>query len=97
MSLDISMRLNAIIDAEIEKAAYSEVLGSKSIEEKLKSISKLPELNRSRLAEFCYQRVHLRELGLRIAASCRLQTLQFVFGANAALVLEQAADVQKNR
>ncbi len=89
------MRLNTIIDAEMEKAAFSEALGSHSIEEKLKSISKLPELSRARLAEFCYHRVHLRELGLRIAASCQLQTLQIVLGANAALVLEQAADVEK--
>jgi hypothetical protein len=93
LSQEADLRLNRFNDAELDSAAYSQVLAHLSVEEKLQSVSKLPEINRARLAEFCYRRVHLRELGLRIAATCRLQTLQFAFGANAALVMKQAADV----
>jgi hypothetical protein len=85
------MRLNKMIDAEVEKAAFSQALGPLSFEEKLQLSLKLPELGRARLAKFCYNRAHLRQLGLQIAVTCRLQTLQLVFGASAALVLEQAS------
>ncbi len=88
------MRLNRMIDAEVEKAAFSQALGPLSVDEKFQFSLKLPELGRARLAKFCYNRSDLRELGLQIAATCRLQTLQVVFGASAALLLEQASGAE---
>ncbi len=41
---------------------------------------KLPEMQRARIAQFCYNRVHMRELGLRLASTCSLVSLRNAFG-----------------
>ena len=53
----------------------------------------LPDNQRANLAQFCYQRVHLRELGLRIAATCDFHTLQHAFGRGADVIYEQSRNV----
>lgn len=51
---------------------------------------KLPERQRAMLAQHYYQRVHLRILGLRLAATCKFHILKQVFGESADIILEQA-------
>ena len=57
--------------------------------------SKLPVLQRARIAQFCYGRVHMRELGLRLASSCDLMTLKAAFGRGGEVVFKQSRDVDK--
>ena len=49
---------------------------------------------RARIAQFCYARVHMRKLGLNIAATCDLIELQEVFGAGAQTIFNQSRDVE---
>lgn len=51
---------------------------------------KLPERQRAMLAQHYYQRVHLRILGLRLAASCQFHILKQVFGESAEIIMQQA-------
>ncbi|MEM7214566.1 MAG: hypothetical protein AAF423_03410 [Pseudomonadota bacterium] len=55
----------------------------------------LPEMQRARIAQFCYNRVHMRELGLRLASSCSLVTLKHAFGRAADVVYEQSRNVDE--
>ena len=55
----------------------------------------LPETQRAQIAQFCYQRVHMRELGLRIASTCNLMTLRSAFGRAGDVVYAQSRDVEK--
>lgn len=57
--------------------------------------SKLPALQRARIAQFCYGRVHMRELGLRLASTCDLMTLKAAFGRGGEVVFKQSRDVDK--
>lgn len=43
-------------------------------------VSGLPENTRGRLALFCYERAHLRDAGLAIAATCTLDSLVAIGG-----------------
>ncbi len=53
----------------------------------------LPEMQRARIAQFCYQRVHMRELGLRLASTCGLNSLKAAFGRGGEVVYQQSRDV----
>ena len=55
----------------------------------------LPMLQRARVAQFCYNRVHMRELGLRLAATCDLMSLKAAFGRAGEVVFKQSRDVEK--
>lgn len=55
----------------------------------------LPEMQRARIAQFCYNRVHMRELGLRLAASCSLMSLKAAFGRAGEIVFKQSRDVDQ--
>ena len=56
----------------------------------------LPEERRAELARFCYNKTHLLELSLRIAATCEYAALDKVFGRIAPQVFEQSREVEKN-
>lgn len=51
---------------------------------------KLPQRARAMIAQHYYQRVHLRELGLRLIATCDVHIIQQVFGSAAEVLLQQA-------
>ena len=53
----------------------------------------LPREKRAQLSRFCYERVHLHELGLRIAATCELPELEQAFGHAAKTVFAQSRDL----
>ncbi|MEO0327044.1 MAG: hypothetical protein AAF217_00460 [Pseudomonadota bacterium] len=55
----------------------------------------LPEMQRARIAQFCYNRVHMRELGLRLASTCEMYSLKVAFGRAADVVFEQSRDIEK--
>lgn len=55
----------------------------------------LPELQRARIAQFCYHRVHMRELGLRLASTCSLMSLKAAFGRAGEVVFKQSRDVEE--
>ena len=55
----------------------------------------LPNMQRARIAQYCYQRVHMRELGLKLASGCDLMTLRSVFGRAGDVVYAQSRDVDK--
>lgn len=50
----------------------------------------LDPLQRAMIAQYYYQRVHLRKLGLRVAATCQFHILQRVFGAAAEVIADQS-------
>lgn len=50
----------------------------------------LEPFQRAMMAQYYYQRVHLRELGLRISATCEFHILQRVFGSAAEIIYEQS-------
>ncbi len=54
------------------------------------TLQTLTEPQRARLALFCNNRQHLRELGLRIAASCAEQVLVQVAGPAGAVLFHQS-------
>ena len=54
----------------------------------------LPETQRARIAQFCYNRVHMRELGLRLASTCSMVSLRNAFGRAADVVYKQSRDVE---
>ncbi len=68
---------------------------SSAFDDKMEEVLKLPELQRARVAQFCYSRVHMREMGLRIANTCQLPMLKIAFGAGAQVVYDQSRDVEK--
>ena len=55
----------------------------------------LPELERARLAAFCYYRRHLHALGLMIAASCSRGALVKAAGRPGGAIFDQSRDPQK--
>ena len=55
----------------------------------------LPAIQRARISQFCYGRVHMRELGLRLASTCDLMTLKAAFGRGGEVVFEQSRNVDK--
>ena len=57
--------------------------------------TRLPAIQRARIAQFCYGRVHMRELGLRLASTCDLMTLKAAFGRGGEVVFKQSRDVDK--
>ena len=54
----------------------------------------LPMERRAALARFCYNRTHLLELALRVAATCDLRTLENAFGRAGPLVYDQSRDIE---
>ncbi len=54
----------------------------------------LPEQKRAHIAQFCYNRVHMRELGLRLASTCSMVSLKNAFGRAADVVYKQSRDVE---
>jgi len=54
------------------------------------TLQRLTEFQRARLALFCNNRQHLRELGLRIAACCEKQVLVQVAGPAGAVLFHQS-------
>jgi len=56
---------------------------------------RLPAIQRARIAQFCYGRVHMRELGLRLASTCDLMTLKAAFGRGGEVVFQQSRDVDE--
>ncbi len=56
---------------------------------------KLPAANRAQIAKFCYQRVHMWELGLRLAGTCDLATLAMAFGQGAETIFEQSRNIEQ--
>lgn len=57
--------------------------------------TRLPAIQRARIAQFCYGRVHMRELGLRLASTCDLMTLKAAFGRGGEVVFKQSRDVDE--
>ncbi len=57
--------------------------------------AKLPAIQRAQIAKFCYQRVHMRELGLRLANMCDRHTLRLVFGSGVDAIYKQSRQVEK--
>lgn len=55
----------------------------------------LPEMQRARIAQFCYNKVHMRELGLRLASTCGLMSLKAAFGRAGDVVFQQSRNVDK--
>ncbi|MEL7428375.1 MAG: hypothetical protein AAFN43_00110 [Pseudomonadota bacterium] len=55
----------------------------------------LPEMQRARIAQFCYNRVHMRELGLRLASTCGLMALKAAFGRAGEVVFTQSRNVDE--
>lgn len=51
---------------------------------------KLPQRARAMIAQHYYQRVHLRDLGLRLIATCDIHIIQQVFGSAAEVLLQQS-------
>lgn len=72
-----------------------EVLGE-LIQESLASASerarRLPDVQRNRLAVYCYRRAHLRRLGLAVAANCSRQGLVEEAGHAGEVIYRQALD-----
>lgn len=56
----------------------------------------LPQRARAMIAQHYYQRVHLRNLGLRLIATCDLHIVQQVFGSAAEVLLQQAEQFKDN-
>lgn len=55
----------------------------------------LPELQRARLAVFCYQRRHLHALGLMIASTCGRATLLDAGGKAGDVIFSQSRDPEQ--
>ena len=81
-----------IVDDQPDNVSMESVLSS-TPKDALSVASQLPDNQRANLAQFCYQRVHLRELGLRIAATCDYQTLQHSFGRGAEVIYKQSRNL----
>ena len=56
---------------------------------------KLPQRQRVRISQYYYQRVHLRNLGLRLASTCDYHILRQVFGEVTDIVIEQAEELER--
>ena len=80
-------------DAHAEANCLQMALGDNSLDEKFEQIMQLPEPSRAKIAEFCYRRVHLRELGLRLVATCQYPSLSRHFGIGARSVQMQATRI----
>lgn len=80
----------------VDESYVSELSNNSStFDDRMEEVLKLPELQRARVAQFCYSRVHMREMGLRIANTCQLPMLKIAFGAGAKVVYDQSRDVEK--
>lgn len=65
------------------------------VSDKLATIKALPEMQRARMAQFCYTKVHMRELGLLIAQTCEMNSLRVVFGSGADVIFKQSRAVDE--
>lgn len=87
------------VDQPIEADALSEqdILGQilSAPKDAVEIGETLPMLQRARIAQFCYNRVHMRELGLKLASSCDLMTLKAAFGRAGDVVFEQSRNVDQ--
>ncbi|MBL1406665.1 MAG: hypothetical protein COC17_08295 [Hyphomicrobiales bacterium] len=83
-----------IVDDSIDIQTLFE-LNNSPTKDALDVASKLTALQRAKVAQFCYARVHMRKMGLHIAATCELPELLEVFGAGAKTILKQSRDVEE--
>lgn len=83
-----------IVDDSIDIQTLFE-LNNSPTKDALNVASKLTALQRAKVAQFCYARVHMRKMGLHIAATCELPELLEVFGAGAKTILKQSRDVEE--
>ncbi len=59
------------------------------------TLQRLTDLQRARLAVFCNSRQHLRELGLRIAATCEEQALVRAAGSAGSILFIQSRSTRR--
>lgn len=81
----------ALVDDNYTSAKNSK---NTNLEDKLDEVLKLPEIQRARIAQFCYSRVHMREMGLRIAHTCELQALRVAFGVGGTQIYKATRDLE---
>ncbi|NDW06284.1 hypothetical protein [Jiella pacifica] len=55
-------------------------------------IRAIPAMERARLAFFCYNRVHLRDLAFRITLLCELKELRILAGTKGDMLYQQATE-----
>ena len=55
-------------------------------------IHAIPAMERARLAFFCYNRVHLRDLAFRITLLCELKELRILAGTKGDMLYQQATE-----
>ena len=86
-----------IVEHEQPVVSEQEVLGQilSAPKDAVEIGESLPMLQRARIAQFCYNRVHMRELGLKLASSCDLMTLKAAFGRAGEVVFEQSRNVDQ--
>jgi len=84
-------------ETEVQPVSESEILGQllSGAKDAVSVGENLPEMQRARIAQFCYNRVHMRELGLRLASTCSMVALRNAFGRAADVVFAQSRDVDK--
>lgn len=83
-----------IVDDSIDIQTLFE-LNNSPTKDALDVASELTALQRAKIAQFCYARVHMRKMGLHIAATCELPELLEVFGAGAKTIFKQSRDVEE--
>lgn len=81
-----------IVDDAIDMQSLFE-LNNAPTKDALDVASNLSPFQRAKIAQFCYARVHMRTMGLHIAATCEMPELLRVFGAGAATIYKQSRDV----
>ncbi len=83
--------------SETQPLSESEVLGQilSAPKDAVAVGETLPMAQRARIAQFCYNRVHMREMGLRLAATCDLMSLKAAFGRAGEVVFKQSRDVEE--
>lgn len=82
-----------IIDDTIDIQSLFE-LNSAPPKDAVKVASTLSGYQRAKIAQFCYARNHMRQMGLHIASTCEMPELQRVFGAGAETIYKQSRDVE---
>ncbi len=81
VSLNKQNNISKFLNPETQEDSYVEMYDA---------ALQLEPFQRAMMAQYYYQRVHLRELGLRISATCEFHILQRVFGSAAEIIYEQS-------
>ena len=84
--------MNAEIDSSVDLKPFFSAASSNP-KDVAHIIASLSPQHCAQIAKFFYGKVHMRELGLRLAARCQLVHLRNVFGAGAETVYRQSRDV----